>query len=163
MAHQDRRQLGVITAVDNVPHVQDVPEQPQSDGLISGNILEHGQVEVETNGLGVVQTESPLAGHDSLSLQLDRGGDIESSSRIGILVLGSQLGHAHPDELVHGSRVLVVGGGDLGMDDLVSLLIHIDTLEHELETERHVSTAHRDSTGLKDLFSDGGLRDVNRA
>lgn len=67
MAYQDRGQLGVVPTVDDVPQVEDVPEQPQRDGLISGNIFQHGQVEVEADRFGVMQTQSPLPGHDGLS------------------------------------------------------------------------------------------------
>lgn len=157
MAYQDRGQLGVVPTVDDVPQVEDVPEQPQRDGLISGNILQHGQVEVEADRFGVMQTQGPLPGHDGLSLQLDGGGDVESGSGIGFLVLGNHLRHAHPDDLVDRDRVLVVGKGDLGVYDLVGLLVHVDTLEHELQSKHHVSTTHGDAATLEDFFGNNGL------
>lgn len=146
----------MVRSVNNIPQRQDVFQQTKRGLGVALQVFQHGEVVVEADRLGVVNAQSSLCSNDSLPLQLDRRVDVQ----VEILVLVAfrlKLLNTQSNELMHGDGVLVVGCSNFRVDDLVDLLVHVDTLEHELQAERDIRSVQAVSTGFEDFLGDGCL------
>lgn len=145
--------------IDHIPEGQKVPEVPQRLLSVTFQVLQHGELEVITGSLVVVDTQSPLGDSHSLPLEPERAADVDTKRLFGVRVLlRRNLLDLESSDLVDGLSIRVIHGRDFGVDDRVNRLVELDSLQHKVETKFDLATVDGVSASFKDLLRDRNLK-----
>lgn len=130
--------------------------------------LNHGEMVVVTERVGMIETKRPLGNHDSLPLEPQRLGELLRKLHRLVRLLRGGLSTERRETLVllldglsvervNGDGVSVVRSGDILVKNGVDRLVEGDSLEHELETGLPVASGEKVLAGFHGLFGGSAL------
>lgn len=145
--------------IDHIPEGQKVPEISQRLLSVTFQVLQHGELEVVTGSLVVVDTQSPLGDSHSLPLEPKRAADVDTKRLFGIRVLlRRNLLDLESGNLMDSLGIRVVYGRDFRVNYRVNRLVELDSLQHKVETKFDLATVDGVSASFKNFLCDRNLK-----